>query len=860
MSHFVARLYQALVLRHPLLIIVLMLTILGGFSLYIPDFKLDASADSLLLDNDPDLLRYREITKRYDTGDHLVLTISSDSDLFGDEVISRLIGLREALLALPRIPSVTSYLDVPLTQNKGGNLSDLADGAPRLADPDTDRAKARKELMTSPVYRNLVLSADGSTTAMLISLSENPQVAALREQRDALRQRIRDNQASAGDRATLSNIEARYDAATRERDELRHQDIVTIRAIMAQYQGANPGGVSLDLHLGGVPMIADDMISYIQRDLNVFGIGIFLFLVLTLGLIFRKLRWVVLPLLSCVFAGTLMIGLLGLAGWRVTVISSNFISLMLIITMSMNIHLVVRYRQLRADFPDHDQQRLIFDTARLMVWPCIYTALTTILAFASLVVSGIKPVIDFGWMMTLGLIVVFITTFTLFPALLALLPKGEIETERQSRFQLTRALADFTDRHGKAILLSSLVLAVISAVGITRLKVENSFIDYFSKDTEIYQGMKLIDQKLGGTTPLDIIVHFDTPASDANSDPNPNPGQTDSENLADTGQANADDAFMDDFSDDFMEDAVPSEGSAASGSSSDWFTPFKIDRIKAVHDYLDAQPEIGKVLSFASVIRVAEALNDGKTFNAFEMSLMQRLIPDDIKTIMIDPFVSVEANEARINVRILDSQPNLRRNELLARLKTGLHKDLGLTDNQVEVTGVLVLYNNMLQSLFQSQILTLGAVMVGILGMLLVLFRNVKLAIIGIIPNILAAAIILGLMGLLGIPLDLMTITIAAITIGIAVDNAIHYIYRFREELPRWNGDYLTTMHHCHANIGTAVFYTAITIILGFSILVLSNFIPSIYFGLLTALAMTIALFAALTLLPRLILLWRPFG
>jgi hypothetical protein len=182
-----------------------------------------------------------------------------------------------------------------------------------------------------------------------------------------------------------------------------------------------------------------------------------------------------------------------------------------------------------------------------------------------------------------------------------------------------------------------------------------------------------------------------------------------------------------------------------------------------------------------------------------------------------------------------------------------------LASDGFELTGLMVLYNNMLQSLFRSQIMTLGVVMSGIALMLCVLFRSVTLAIIGIIPNILAAAIILGLMGLFNIPLDMMTITIAAITIGIAVDNSIHYIYRFREEFPRRNKNYIETMHYCHANIGKAVFYTAITIIIGFSILVFSNFIPTIYFGVLTALAMLIALLAALTLLPRLILSVRPF-
>jgi predicted RND superfamily exporter protein len=184
---------------------------------------------------------------------------------------------------------------------------------------------------------------------------------------------------------------------------------------------------------------------------------------------------------------------------------------------------------------------------------------------------------------------------------------------------------------------------------------------------------------------------------------------------------------------------------------------------------------------------------------------------------------------------------------------------LELTEHDVQLTGTLVMYNNMLQSLYTSQISSVGTVMVAIAIMFLILFRSARLAIIGIVPNLLAAAIVLGLMGLLGIPLDVMTIMIAAITIGIAVDNGIHYIYRFREEF-RGSGDYRETLRICHANIGRAIFYTSTTIIFGFSILMLSNFFPTIYFGSLTGLAMLIALLAALTLLPKLILIWRPFG
>ena len=339
----------------------------------------------------------------------------------------------------------------------------------------------------------------------------------------------------------------------------------------------------------------------------------------------------------------------------------------------------------------------------------------------------------------------------------------------------------------------------------------------------------MIDEKLGGTTPVDILLNLE-----------------DSEIIE---NKEIDEEF-EDFDEMF--------GAFEEKQEVVWFTPERVDIVKEVHDYLESLPAVGKVLSLASIIRVGEQINEGE-FDAFELAIVSKRMPSELRESMINPYFSEENNEARVSIRILDSLEDLRRKELLEKIEYDLTDKIGISKNKIKITGILVLYNNMLQSLFKSQILTLGVVMIGIAFMLIILFRSVKLAIIGIIPNLLAAAIILGLMGLLRIPLDMMTITIAAITIGIAVDNSIHYIYRFREEFPK-TANYISTMHYCHANIGKAVFYTASTIIIGFSILVLSNFIPTIYFGLLTALAMFIALFAALTLLPKLILIFRPFG
>ena len=822
MVNIIKKIYLATVLKKPVLVCLLMSVVLCFFAFQTKSFKLDASADSLLLEGDQDLKLFRETIERYATKEFLFVTFTSKENLFTQTVLEKITQLRDEINKLELVHSVVSLVDIPLVMQFDGSLSDIADNVRTIEGGDIDLDKAKQEILTSPIYKELIISRDGATTALLVNLEDQTEFREIQRKRNQLLIKDKNDELDDSEIIEFEKILTAYAKKKNENDKINHETIIRIREILSEYSRYG------SLHLGGVPMIADDMITFIKNDLIIFGVGVFLFLIIMLTIIFRKLRWVLLPLVSCFYAGLLMVGLLGLVGWNVTVISSNFISLMLIITMSMNVHLIVRYRQLRNDFPDYTQHELVLSTMSKMVWPCLYTALTTIMAFTSLVVSGIKPVIDFGWMMTIGLSVTFLTSFILFPSLLILLPKIIEKTTSGNEFQFTSKLANITEQYGNRILVLTVILTLMSAYGISRLQVENSFINYFSEDTEIFQGLRLIDEKLGGTTPVDILLNLENSENVENKE---------------TGEDFEDfDALFSAFEED-QEEA--------------WFTPDRIDIVKQAHDYLEALPEVGKVLSLASIIRVGEQINEGE-FDAFELAIVSKRMPEELRKSMINPYISEANNEARINIRILDSLKNLRRQELLEKIKIDLIERINIDEDKIKITGILVLYNNMLQSLYKSQILTLGVVMAGIGLMLIILFRSAQLAIIGIIPNLLAAAIILGLMGLLRIPLDMMTITIAAITIGIAVDNSIHYIYRFREEFPKTK-NYVSTMHYCHANIGKAVFYTASTIIIGFSILVLSNFIPTIYFGVLTALAMFIALFAALTLLPKLILLFRPF-
>ena len=836
MTSRIAQAYDTLVLSSPKLILAVLLSILVFFGYHAKDFKLDASADTLLLEDDADLKVFRKIYERYPSNDLLIVTYTPDIDLFSNQALEPLKRLREELKKVSSVNSVFTILNAPLFNSSEQDLEKMLQDMPSLERPDIDPAKARDELVNSSIYRDLVVSADGRTTALLLEMVEDKRLKRLLKSRQELREKKRDIGLTSEEVRNLKSTSAEYDLVHEAINEQRHLDIAQIRDIIKRYRQYGP------LHLGGLPMISDDMVTYVGDDLIVFGGVVLFFLIVILAVIFRRVRWIVLPLLSCFYAGLTMIGVLGLFGWMVTVISSNFLALMLIITLSMNIHLIVRYLQFHRDNPGDDQLALVRITIHKMVRPCLYTALTSIIGFGSLVVSDIKPVIDFGLMMSAGLVVTFATSFLLFPTLLLVMGKADTTaTVEKFRFYLPEYLARLTEFHGAKIMVLSVVLTVVSIVGISMLRVENSFINYFSEESEIYQGLKLIDEKLGGTTPVEILIKFEDDVE-----------RLTPEDLAEMTEEEIREERA------FME--------VLRTKPELWFTPTKVGLIRKAHDYLDGLPEIGKVLSLVSSIRVVEEITE-EELDGMDMALLYTKIPDSVKKILIEPYISIKDNEVRIMARVVDSKPDMRRKELLEKLHKNLGKENGfeqladykLLINDVTVSGMLVLYNNMLQSLFSSQIKSIGVVMLGIGIMFLVLFRSFTLAVIGILPNILSAGVILGIMGGLGIPLDMMTITIAAITIGIAVDDGIHYIYRFKEEYPKTRS-YLKTMHICHSSIGKAMVYTTLTIIIGFSSLVLSNFIPTIYFGVLTGAAMFIALMAALTVLPKLILLWKPFG
>ncbi len=836
-----ATLYRNTILEYPrwTLASLALLTVVAALGL--PNFKLDASADSLTLESDTALDFFREINQRYRSNDFLVVTYNPKEPMFSDQSIQTLKSLQKDLIEVQGIAGINSILNVPLLYSPMRSLAAQQESIRTLMTEGVDRQQAKKEFLTSPIYRDMLLSEDAEVTALQLNLKVDDKYYQLVSERDALREKARDESLNEKEQQRLEEVSQEFRAYRTKMSALDRARVEDVREILSQYED------QADLFLGGVSMITADMISFIKSDLVVFGSAIGLFIVVMLALIFRQWRFVLLPLSTCVLAVVLMLGWLSWIDWRLTVISSNFVALLLIMTLALTIHLVVRYRELHAQHPERSQKDLVMHTVELMVLPCLYTALTTIVAFVSLVVSDIRPVIDFGWMMTIGISLAFVLAFVIIPAGLMLLPKGEPKDKGDQSGAFALKFSELAESHGNKVVLVALVAALISGYGMTKLKVDNRFIDYFQEDTEIYQGMQVIDKKLGGTISLEIIL-------DAPKEAGPK-GQPENDPFAEPEDPFAEPDLAENEADPF---ASPETQGSGPSEQSYWFSRVGLEQIESLHKYLESLPEVGKVQSLAIAYEVAQDINQG-SLNNFELAVMRQNLPANIKEVLVKPYLSDPHDQARATLRVKETSPQLNRMQLVDKIRNHATTELGFEQEQVRFTGMLVLYNNMLRSLFSSQIVTLGAVFVGIMLMFLVLFRSFKIAIIAILPNMLAAGVVLGGMGLAAIPLDMMTITIAAITVGVGVDHAIHYLYRFREEFSE-RGKYIESMHASHASIGRAIFYTAIIIIIGFSILALSEFIPTIYFGLLTALAMFAAILGSLTLLPKLVLMVKPFG
>ncbi len=771
--------------------------------------SIDASSETLMLNNDKDLAFARAMAKRYETPDFLVVTYTPNAPLLSKNSLENLKILNAKLQNLPFITSTICILNTPLLQSPIKPIEELTKGLPTIGSKGVDLKLAKKEFLTSPLYKNNLVSSDFKTTAIVLNLKRDDKYFSLLNKRDELAKKGLKNSDS------YKKIVSQFKAHRDKQRQIEHENIQKIRDIL------KTDVKNAKVFLGGVNMIADDMVSFVKNDILYYGLSLFVLLTLTLLAIFRQVRWVALSLLICTISIGITAGVLGFFGFEITVISSNFISLQLIITLSITLHLIVAYQQYAKKFKNSSQKRLILSTLLEKSKPSFFAIITTIAGFGSLIFSNIKPIINLGFMMSLGISISLILSFVLFASINALLPKIKPPKSVIKNYNLMTHIANFVKNDKKFIFTISIIVLILGIFGASKLEVENSFINYFKSSTEIYKSMEVVDTKLGGTTPLDVIVTFK--------------------------KAKKSDDDFDEFEDEFD-----------SNEAKYWFDRPKVDTIKKVSKYLKSRSEIGVVQSFDTLLSIGKTLNKDKDLNSFLIAILYDQMPSEYKKNIITPYVSIKHNEVRFSTRIIDSNPNLKRDRFITSIKKDLQKIIPSDVATFRLSSFMILYNNMLQSLYKSQIVTLGFVVLLLTLMFWILFRNLKLSLIAITSNIIPLSLLFGFMGFFGIPLDMMSITIAAITIGIGVDDTIHYIYRFRHEFSHTK-DYLASLKASHESIGFAMVYTSLAIILGFCVLLSSNFIPIIYFALLTIFVMFLVLLGALFLLPRLILLLKPF-
>ena len=803
-----------------ILLSVFVVSVISGFGL--TNFKLDASSDALVLENDESLKAYREAEDEFGDSSFLIITYEPNQELFSDYSINRIANLENDLKNIDGVDSVLSLLDAPIFFQPKVGLTHVADNLKDLTFEDIDLQLAKEEIINNPIYKELIISNDGSLTAMQVVLRGNDEYDLLIKERYDLLDTLSSKEPLSNDvkinlQKRLVDINKRVSTLNNQESDFNKQLIRNIRNVISKYKD------DATIYLGGPSMIATDMMQYIESDLVIFGSAVALIFAVMLFIFFGSVWFVILPLMNAFLATFITAGFLGYMDWKISVVSSNFIALLLILTISLTVHLLVKINEIKKETNYKDSIIQGYDQ---MFAPCFFAALTTAVAFLSLTFGDLKPVIEFGKMMAFGIFIAFILTFTFLPCALYLINQSNTK-DYLSLHKITQSLLNFSQNNKQSIMLLFVSCFAILCFGISKLEVENRFIDYFDKETEIYKGMYEIDSKLGGTATLDIII------------------------------TQPDDNFESiDIQDEFFEDDLfEDETSEAAGY---WWNIYSLNELERIHDYLDSIPEIGKVLSVASGVKLARQINDGEDLNDLELALLRSVLPEDIRESLLYSYINKDDSVVRISTRVNESSSDLNRNDLLSMIDNDLQNKFNLDSTQYEMTGLAVLYNNMLQSLFKSQIGSLLIVFAVISLMLFLIFKSIKVMIIGLIPNIFVASSVMGLLGLLSIPLDIMTITVAAISVGMAVDNTIHYIYRYKKEL-KINKSTEVALINAHATTGRAIFYTASTIAAGFCILSLSNFFPTILFGLFTSIAMILAFISSLTLLPNLLVKYKVF-
>lgn len=738
------------------------LLVVALLSFGIKNFKFDASSDTLVLENDTLFEQYEQTNEKFGESEFLVVAVDNKGSEFNYKFLEKISNLQEKLGALPEVTNALSILDAPLLQQPRVPLLKTDNNIKYFLKDDLNLSSSLDELINSPIFSNLIVNDAGNVFAIQLNLDE----------------------------------EYEFGAAVKR-----------IRSTINDWDGV--------AYLAGPAMIVEDTINYIKSDVVIFGFVTFIIFSFLLFL-FLKDFWatsVVMINSSLVLSSSM--GLLGIFDWPISIVSSNFLALLLITSIAVSVHIIVKLQSVKNTRTNH------IDAISEIIIPCLYTALTTMVGFGALMFSGIKPVIDFGKMMMIGVAVNFIISFVFIPTCIFFRPFVLARGDRLENFLFQFYLKTKSLLPTNPLTLILLALPIFLYLS-TNLKVENKFIDYFQKDTEIYKGMSLIDGELGGTSPIDITLTIPEEGSD-----------------------------FDEY------DLFFSEGSSVPEY---WWKKDNMDVLKSIQENLNKLDGVGKVLSIANGIQLAEELNNYNELGDLELIFIKNtLLDSETASELIDSYITSDDREVRIGLRVKDSTDNLSREKLIKNIYKIVDEETANSNYSYQISGLGILYNNLLQSLFSSQIKSLIFVFGAIFFMLLMLFRNILRSFFILLIPAFSVSAILSIMSIMAIPLDIMTITIASISVGMSVDYSIHFAWRYIKEKMKNQKKNATSEAFSLSEkntfelTGKAIFITGFTIILGFLILILSNFNPTILFGILSALAILISMKMTFIVMPRML-------
>ncbi|MCW8108262.1 MMPL family transporter [Alteromonas ponticola] len=771
--------------------------LLGVMGYFVTQFKIDASAETLLVKDNKLYIQTQIANQRFSPDEFILLAYKPEHKLFSEATFNDLHSLTQSLRKLERVKAVTSILTVPLINNAdaltgGTEVSSLTWEKQRYSP-----AQMEKLISGHPIFTDLLINQQETATAIQIVFEQNSELADIETQMTKIQANLLNRELTEEEEQTLASLQQQADPIKQALTEQRQKEIAQIENIASEVKDR------ASTYMGGSYVVGQHLIDIIKSDLISFGsaiAGVIAFLLLVL---YRSIKWVLFPLFACAVSVLLTMGIFGMLDMRTTVISANFVALQLILTLAVMIHLIGSYRDISRDDHSLSQRERVVATLEDKLSPCFFATLTTSVGFGSLIFSGLQPVVAFGWMMLAAMLVTMAVGLLLFPSLLCLLPK----TKETQDFTFVKRILNVLKRMNlaipKTVVSVSLIVAILIALGITRLDVENSFIDYFDQDTQVHQELAFIDKEFGGSTPLDVII--------------------------DLKQSNQNDELQ--------------------------LTADSVGRLQLVQAAIEAFDATGSVTSVVNFTRLAKKLNNDIPLTEYELTTIYHLLDKEVVNQLVGAYYSPDSKQMRVSIRIQDTTEGLDRETFIENLSADL-KSVGLEAQNFTFTNLFILYQDILSRLFDSQIKTLGIVY-GVLGLvLLAIFRSMKIALIALVPNILTTLGILGVIGWIGIPLDIMTITIAAIAMGIAVDDTIHFLHAYLQGLKATDESHSQAQaasNSAFGHTGLAILFTTTIIAIGFSLFGFSNFLPSVYFGLLTATAMLMALITDVTLLPALL-------